>query len=82
MFHAKLCARKLNFQGNYEGELLNEPSQTNFKCIGASNENDQSEVLCVLSRKVPIFQMENVSLHIYWHELPIEYVPSSQKVPM
>lgn len=59
MFHAKSCARKLNFQGNYEGELLNEPSQTNFQSIRASNENDQSEVLCVLSREVTTLQMEN-----------------------
>lgn len=65
MFHAKLCTRKLNFQGNYESELLNEPSQTNFKCIRASNENEQSEVLCVLSREVTILQMENFFLHIY-----------------
>lgn len=49
--------RKLNFQGNYKGELLNEPSQTNFKCIRASNVNDQSELLCVLSGEVIILNL-------------------------
>lgn len=61
MFHAKLCVRKVNFQGNYEGELLNEPSQTNFECIRASNENDQSEVLCVLLEKLPFYKWKTFS---------------------